>query len=85
MWFGSREKRGAYFGVPTQALLGEMSCWDDILPKRGKHELESLRACYRGLVRENPSPYPDGSAKGSRKQNKNYFCLGMRHDTANTV
>ena len=37
------EGRG-YFGVPTQALLGEMSCWDDIPPKRGKHELESLGA-----------------------------------------
>ena len=39
---------GAYFGVPVQVLLGEMSCLDDILPKRGKHKLESLDACYRG-------------------------------------
>ena len=35
-----------------------------------------------GLVREKPNPYPDGSAKESRKQNKNYFYLGMRHGTA---
>ena len=85
MWFDGGEKGGAYFGVPAQSLLGEMSCWDDIPPKRGKHKLESPGACYRGLVRENPSPYSKGSAKGSRKQNKNYFCLGMRHDTANIV
>ena len=39
---------GVYFGVSTQALLGEMSCWDDIPPKRGKYKLESLSACYRG-------------------------------------
>ena len=32
---------GAYFGVLAQALLGKMSCWNDISPKRGKHELES--------------------------------------------
>ena len=24
------------FEVPAQALLGEVSCWDDILPKRSK-------------------------------------------------
>ena len=41
-------ERRAYFGVPAQALLGEMSCWDDIPPKRGKYELESQSACYRG-------------------------------------
>ena len=33
-------KGGAYFRVPVQALLGAMSCWDDIPPKRGKHELK---------------------------------------------
>ena len=36
---------GAYCGVPSQTFLGEMSCWDDISSKRGKHELESLGAC----------------------------------------
>ena len=48
MWFGGGEKGGAYFGVPAQALLGEMSCWDDISSKIGKYELESLGACYKG-------------------------------------
>ena len=38
----------AYFRVPTQALLGEMSCWDEISSKRGKHELKPLNACYIG-------------------------------------
>ena len=39
---------GAYFGVSAQALLGEMSYWDDISSKRNKYELESLGACYKG-------------------------------------
>ena len=30
-------RRGeVYSGVHAQALLGEMSCWDDIPPKKGK-------------------------------------------------
>ena len=41
-------EEGAYFGVPTQALLGEISYWDDIPSKIGKYKLESLGACYRG-------------------------------------
>ena len=40
-------KGKAYFGVPAQTLSGEMSCWDDIPPKRDIDELESLSACYR--------------------------------------
>ena len=39
---------GANFGVPTQILLEEMSCWDDIPPKRGKGELEPLGTCREG-------------------------------------
>ena len=41
------EKGKAYSEVPAQALLEEMSYWDDISPKRGKDELESLDACHR--------------------------------------
>ena len=37
-----------YFGVPTQALLGEMSYWDDISPKGSKDELGPLGACHEG-------------------------------------
>ena len=37
-----------YSGVPTQALLEEMSYWDDIPPKRSKDELEPLGACHEG-------------------------------------
>ena len=40
-------EEGAYFGVPAQTLLEEMFCWDEIPPKIGKHELESLGACYK--------------------------------------
>ena len=45
LWWGEGK---TYFGVPIQALLGEMSCWDDILPKRSKDELEPLGACHEG-------------------------------------
>ena len=31
---GRREK--SIFEVPAQALLGGVSCWDDILPERSK-------------------------------------------------
>ena len=48
VWSGGGEKGKAYSGVPTQALLGEMPCWDDIPPKRGKYEIESLGACHKG-------------------------------------
>ena len=44
-WWGEGK---TYFGVPTQALLGEMYCWDDIRPKRNKDELEPLGACHEG-------------------------------------
>ena len=37
-----------YSGVSVQALLGEMSCWDDIPPKRSKDELKPLGACHEG-------------------------------------
>ena len=47
MWSGDGEKGEAYSGVLAQALLEEMSCWDDIPPKSGKEELDSLGACYK--------------------------------------
>ena len=42
------ERGKTYFGVPTQALLGEISYWDDILPKRSNDELEPQDACHEG-------------------------------------
>ena len=54
VWFGSREKKVVYSWVPAQASLGEMSCWDDISPKRGKYELESVGAFYRGRREAQP-------------------------------
>ena len=36
-----------YSRIPAQALLGEMSYWDDMPSKRGKYELELLGACHR--------------------------------------
>ena len=41
-------EREAYYGVSTQTLLGEMSCWDDISPQRKKDELKPLDACHEG-------------------------------------
>ena len=40
-------RREFILGFSLKTLLGEMSYWDDISPKRSKHELESLVACYR--------------------------------------
>ena len=37
-----------YSGVPTWALLGDTSYWDDIPPKRSKDELGPLGACHEG-------------------------------------
>ena len=37
-----------YSGVPAQILLGVMSCWDDLPPKRNKDELEPLGAYHEG-------------------------------------
>ena len=55
--YGLAVGRGkTYSGVSTQALLREMSCWDDILPKRSKNKLEPLGACHEGL-REKGHPH----------------------------
>ena len=47
-WSSSGERRKTYYGVPAKTLLGEMSCWDDILPKISKDELKPLGACHEG-------------------------------------
>ena len=47
-WSGSKERGKTYSEIPAQALLGEISCWDDILPKRSKDELEPLGAYHEG-------------------------------------
>ena len=46
--FGGGERGKTYSEIPTQVLLGEVSCWDDIPPKRSKTELEPLGACHEG-------------------------------------
>ena len=43
-----------YYGIPTQALLGEMFCWDDIPSKRRNDELEPLVHAMRDSKREYP-------------------------------
>ena len=38
----------AYSRVLAYILLGVMSCWNDIPPKRRQDELELLDACHEG-------------------------------------
>ena len=47
-WLGGGEKGKTYSKVPAQDLLGEVSCWDDIPPKKSKAELEPLGVCHEG-------------------------------------
>ena len=47
-WFGGREREKTYFEVFARDLLGEVSCWDEIPPKRSKTELEPLGAFHKG-------------------------------------
>ena len=47
-WFGGGERGKAYFEIPSRALLGEVSCWDNISPERSKTRLEPLGACHEG-------------------------------------
>ena len=55
-WVRSKRRHGLVVGrvektysrVLGQALLGEMSCWDDMPPKRSKNELEPPGACHKG-------------------------------------
>ena len=52
-----------YFGVPAQAFLGEMSCWDDMSPKREEDELESLGVCHEGWGERMPTLIQMGMAR----------------------
>ena len=61
-WFSGGERGKTYFEVPTRALLGEVSRWNDIPPKRSKTELEPLGACHEGWGEKR---HPDHSRKGS--------------------
>ena len=47
-WSSGGEREKTYSVVLAQALLGEMSCWDDMPPKRSKDELEPPGACHEG-------------------------------------
>ena len=59
-----------YSRAPAQALLGEMSYWDDIPSKRSKDELEPLGACHEGWrEKENTHIVADKSAT-TNKQTK---------------
>ena len=46
--FGGGERGKTYSEISTQVLLGEVSCWDDIPPKRSKVEFEPLGVYHEG-------------------------------------
>ena len=48
VWFSGEERGKTYFEVLARSLLGKVSCWDDIPPKKSKAELEPLGACHEG-------------------------------------
>ena len=48
-WSGGGGGGGeTYYGVLAYIILGEMSYWDDMPPKRSKDELELPSACHEG-------------------------------------
>ena len=71
-WFGDGERGKTYFKIPTWALLGEVSCQDDIPPKRSKTELEPLGACHKGQ-RERRHPHHSRKGCHGRQTNKIVF------------
>ena len=80
-WFGGGERGKTYFEVSTWSLLEEVSCQDDIPPKRSKAKLEPLGACHEG---QEERRHPNHSKKGchGRQTNKIVFlCLAMGSGT----
>ena len=79
-WSGCGERKKTYYGVLAQALLGKMSCWDDMPPKRSKDELEPPDACYeRERERERESTHTVTGRKSHNKQtNKIAFFVWQR-------
>ena len=73
-WFDGGEREKTYSEVPTQALLGEVSCWDDIPLKRNKVELEPLGACHERQGERAPTPQQERVPRQTNKQN-NFLCL----------
>ena len=72
-----------YSKAPAQALLGEMSYWDDIPPKRSKDELEPLGACHEGWRERAPTPQQVRVQQQTNKKNS-LLCLVIGNGTAST-
>ena len=47
-WSGSGQREKTYSRVLAQVLLGKMSYWDNMPPKRSKDKLEPPGACHEG-------------------------------------
>ena len=67
------------FEVPVRALLGEVSYWDDIPPKRNKAELEPLGAYHEGLG-ERRHPHHSREGCHGRQTNKIVFFFFLSGD-----
>ena len=59
-----------YSRVLAQALLGEMSCWDDMPPKRSNDELEPLGAYHEGETESESTHITTGRKATTSKQTK---------------
>lgn len=71
----------------SRLLLEEIPCWDNILPKKGKHGRGHLMHAIGVNVVRASSPYPlkvRQKLERGEKQNKE-FCLGIESGAANTL
>ena len=80
-------RKEVYFEVLVETSFGEMPCWDDILPKRGKYGWAHLMHAIGVGIERAFNPYPSEVRQKLRegeKQNKK-FCLGMENGTTSTL
>ena len=54
-------RKEVYFEVIAETSFGEMPCWDDILPKRGKYGWAHLMHAIGVGIERAFNPYPWGS------------------------
>ena len=82
VWRWGEEK--IYSGIPAQALLGKMSCWNDISSKRSKDELEPLGACHEGQGEREHSHHSRQECHGKKKKKNSLLRLVMGNGIAST-
>ena len=80
-WFGGGEREKTYFEVPTRALLGEVSCWNDIPPKEAKLSWNHQVHAMRDREREGTHTIAGKGATTNKQTNIVFFCLARGSDT----